>query len=179
MRVNLKLLSKVQLNSHDLTKISGRILSINIGKKMCVGVIHLSFGYCMFNYPIADYHSNMIGRGDIVVFDGVCKCCDNKAFLLIEKLYKIVKCNGVLPNKQFKGEKDNNRLVPVMFTPDYFQIIKLSSVIQREIRKKLYIMEFDEIHTPTLYNYKSPSNAPCFKVKSVNGNTLYLKTTQR
>lgn len=169
------------MDKENLVKISqsvveGRILSVNIGKNLCTGVLRIDSKYCMFRYPIDLYDEQKIHRGDIISFNASVYEHDEKNGLNICRINKVIHCKGVLPNKQFKGVSENNRLVQCMFDPEKYAIIKSYSNVIKELRIKLYSYGFDEVNTPTLFQLQSPSNADSFSVQTVNGNTLYLKS---
>lgn len=176
MDINLKFMPYQQLANLSVAPMHGRVLSFNQGKNVCVGVIHMAEGYAMFNYSIAQNAVIPLHRGDVITFDGCVQETAGKTVLLIQRLLKHVACNGVLPNKQFKGESDIHRILPTMFTPDNSFLLKLKASVMKHLRTTLYENGFDEIQTPVLYSRRSPSSAQSFSVKTVNGATLYLKT---
>lgn len=176
MDINLQFMPYQQLSELSAAPMHGRLLSFNQGKNVCVGVIHMADGYAMFNYSLAQNTKQPLRRGDVITFEGSVQETAGKTILLIQQLVHHIPCNGVLPNKQFKGESDIHRILPVMFTPDNSYLLKLKSSVMKHLRTTLYENGFDEIQTPVLYNQHSPSNAQPFSVETVNGATLYLKT---
>lgn len=176
MDINLQFMSYQQLSELSAAPMHGRLLSFNRGKNVCVGVIHMADGYAMFNYSIAQNTEKPLHRGDVITFEGRVQETTGKTILLIQQLMHHIPCNGVLPNKQFKGESDIHRILPVMFIPDNSYLLKLKSSVMKHLRTTLYENGFDEIQTPVLYNQHSPSNAQPFFVETVNGTKLYLKT---
>ena len=176
MDINLQFMPYQQLSELSAAPMHGRLLSFNQGKNVCVGVIHMADGYAMFNYSLAQNTKQPLRRGDVITFEGSVQETAGKTILLIQQLVNHIPCNGVLPNKQFKGESDIHRILPVMFTPDNSYLLKLKSSVMKHLRTTLYENGFDEIQTPVLYNQHSPSNAQPFSVETVNGATLYLKT---
>lgn len=176
MDINLKLMSLQQLKDLSSMPMHGRLLSFNQGKTVCVGVIHMSNGYAMFNYSISQNTTKQLHRGDVITFKGDAQEIAGKTILIIQQILLHVPCSGVLPNKQYKGENEIHRILPTMFTPDNSFLLKLKALVMKHLRTTLYESGFDEIQTPVLYNLHSPSNAKCFSVNTVNGATLYLKT---
>ena len=176
MDINLQFMSCQQLADVCTGTIHGRLLSFNQGKNVCVGVIQLPQGYGMFNYSVAQNAAQPLRRGDVIVFRGEPRQTAGKTVLVIQRILQHIPCNGVLPNKQFKGESDTHRIIPAMFTPENSYLLKLKSAVMKHLRTTLYAQGFDEIQTPVLYNQHSPSNALPFSVETVNGARLYLKT---
>lgn len=176
MDINLNFIPYPQLSRLCAAPMHGRLLSFNQGKTVCVGVIHISNGYAMFNYSIAQNAVKPLRRGDVITFKGRVQETAGKTILLIEQILQHVPCRGTLPNKQFKGESDIHRILSVMFTPENSYLLKLKASVMKHLRTTLYQNGFDEIQTPVLYNRHSPSNAQPFSVTTVNGSTLYLKT---
>lgn len=176
MDINLKFMQYQQLENLSAVPMRGRLLSFNHGKNVCVGVIHMAEGYAMFNYSITQNAQIPLRRGDIITFEGCVQNTAGKTVLLIQRLLQYVPCNGVLPNKQFKGESDIHRILPTMFTPDNSFLLKLKASVMKHLRTTLYENGFDEIQTPVLYSQHSPSSAKPFSVVTINGATLYLKT---
>lgn len=163
----------VECCSHEM---SGRLLSINIGKNMCMGVIHIAVGYCMFSYRRELFDKKRIYRGDVIYFNSNVYEHKGKYGIEIIKINRIIECKGVLPNKQYKGECENNRIVQCMFEPEKYAIISGYSKVIRELRLYLYENGFDEVNSPVLYQLGSPSNAECFFVNTVNNQKLFLKS---
>lgn len=176
MDLNLKLLDYNQLTALISAPVSGRLLSINIGKNVCVGVIDLYHGYAMFNYSRERFEIHPIKRGDVITFRGTASKEREKGIINIEEILDHICCRGALPNKQFKGENELHRIIPAMFVPEYSYLLKLKAAIIKNIRLALYENDFDEIQTPVLFRKRSPSNASCFSVDTINGETLFLKS---
>lgn len=176
MDINLQLLDYNCLLGLSSSHISGRLLSINIGKKICVGIIALCQGYALYNYSRQEYEVNPIKRGDLITFRGTVIRKKGKSILQVKQVIKRICCKGALPNDQFKRENDIHRIIPVMFMPECNYLIKLKSSVTKHIRLLLYENNFDEIQTPVLFNKKSPSNALCFSVTTVSGTSLFLKS---
>lgn len=176
MHINVSFLDVEKLSEVCGNIVCGRILSLNVGKNYCMGVIHINCGYSMFRYSRADYEEKKVHRGDVVSFFGAVYKYEGKYGIEITDISNIISCHGLLPNKQFKGENENNRIVQCMFEPDKFLIIKGYSDLLKSLRTALYGENFDEINTPILFQKQSPSNADSFSVETVNGQTLYLKS---
>lgn len=176
MDINLQFMPYQQLSELSIAPMHGRLLSFNQGKNVCVGVIHMADGYAMFNYSIAQNTEKPLHRGDVITFEGSVQETAGKTILLIQRLVHHIPCNGVLPNKQFKGKSDIHCILSAMFTPENSYLLKLKSSVIKHLRTTLYENGFDEIQTPVLYSQRSPSNARPFSVETINGATLYLKT---
>lgn len=117
-----------------------------------------------------------IHRGDVISFYADIYEHESKCGLNIDDIVDVIICRGILPNKQFNGETENNRIVQCMFEPEKFAIIKGYSSVLKALRTYLYAGEFDEVSTPALFQQQSPSNAKSFSVETINGQTLYLKS---
>ena len=96
------------LNQSDLCEIckdviQGRILSLNIGKNLCMGVVHINCGYTMFRFDREIYESKRVHRGDVISFLANMYEHDGKYGININRILDCIPCKGTLPNKQFKG----------------------------------------------------------------------------
>lgn len=176
MDINLRFLSYEKLQALCMKDLSGRLLSMNFGKNLCVGVIHLPQGYAMFNYTQTQQQTHPIKRGDVILFKASAAITGSKSVLQIREIIQHTLCMGTLPNKQFKGETDFHRILPVMFIPENSYLLKVKAATIRYLRQTLYSQNFDEINTPVLFNQKSPSDAACFSVETTDGKILYLKS---
>lgn len=176
MQINMSFIKKENLVEVCEGVIQGRILSLNVGKNLCMGVIHINHGYSMFRYEREAYENKKIHRGDVISFSADVYEHEGKCGININDISDVIPCGGTLPNKQFKGETENNRIVQCMFEPEKFEIIKGYSDVLKALRTTLYMDKFDEVNTPILFQKQSPSNADSFFVETVNGQTLYLKS---
>lgn len=177
MNLQLQLMGRTQLIRLSGKIVTGRLLSLNIGKAFCVGVLHVSAGFCMVNYALKLYESMPVKRGDIITATGYCKGLSNSKYVLnLTAIHHVIACKGKLPNKQFKGESDLHSIVQVMFQPERFQLLKLRADLLRNIRVFLYEEGFDEIQTPVMFNKCSPSNATSFSLETLNKRKLYIKS---
>lgn len=176
MHINMSFLEQADLCEICKGVIQGRILSLNIGKNLCMGVVHINCGYSMFRFDRKVYESKRVHRGDIISFLADTYEHDGKNGININTILDCISCKGTLPNKQFKGETENNRIVQCLFEPEKFEMIKRYSDVLKAMRIELYNNKFDEINTPVLFQKQSPSNAESFCVETVNGQTLYLKS---
>ena len=176
MHIDMSFLNQAELCEICKDVIQGRILSLNIGKNLCMGVVHISYGYSMFRFDKEIYESKRVHRGDVISFLANMYEHDGKYGININRILGYIPCKGTLPNKQFKGETENNRIVQCLFEPEKFEMIKRYSDVLKAMRIELYNNKFDEINTPVLFQKQSPSNAESFYVETVNGQTLYLKS---
>lgn len=55
MQVKMSFVEKKKLEKMCNTIVRGRILSLNVGKNICMGVIHINEGYCMYRYAREAY----------------------------------------------------------------------------------------------------------------------------